>query len=139
MTTYDYGAQTPTQTGGPAASGGTQEQAKHAAQTAADEGAHLADVAKSEAQSVAADAKEQARTANVADEAWKTFARWPILRAILGWTLFVGLLGVVLAVVPSAGPTRACSAVARTSPRRRTGAVRRTRARMGRPPGPRWQ
>lgn len=33
--------------------------------------------------------------ANVADEAWKTFARWPILRAILGWTLFVGLLGVV--------------------------------------------
>jgi hypothetical protein len=30
--------------------------------------------------------------ANVADEAWKTFARWPVLRAILGWLLFVGLL-----------------------------------------------
>ncbi len=30
--------------------------------------------------------------ANVADEAWKTFARWPILRAVLGWLVFVGLL-----------------------------------------------
>lgn len=67
MTTYDYGAQAPTQTGGPADSGGAQQQAKHAAQTAADEGAHLTDVAKSEAQSVAADAKEQAR--NLVDEA----------------------------------------------------------------------
>jgi hypothetical protein len=33
--------------------------------------------------------------ANVADEAWKTFARWPVLRAILGWLLFVGLLAAV--------------------------------------------
>lgn len=33
--------------------------------------------------------------ANVADEAWKTFARWPILRAVLGWLLFVGLLAVL--------------------------------------------
>lgn len=30
--------------------------------------------------------------ANVADEAWKTFARWPVLRAIFGWLLFLGLL-----------------------------------------------
>lgn len=30
--------------------------------------------------------------ANVADEAWKTFARWPLLRAVIGWMLFVGLL-----------------------------------------------
>lgn len=30
--------------------------------------------------------------ANVADEAWKTFARWPILRALFGWALFIGLL-----------------------------------------------
>jgi hypothetical protein len=30
--------------------------------------------------------------ANVADEAWKTFARWPVLRAIFGWTVFVALL-----------------------------------------------
>ena len=30
--------------------------------------------------------------ANVADEAWKTFARWPVLRAVLGWLLFLGLL-----------------------------------------------
>lgn len=30
--------------------------------------------------------------ANVADEAWKTFARWPLLRAILGWMLFIGML-----------------------------------------------
>ncbi|TAG27327.1 MAG: hypothetical protein EAZ36_06945 [Verrucomicrobia bacterium] len=30
--------------------------------------------------------------ANVADEAWKTFARWPVLRAMIGWALFVGLL-----------------------------------------------
>ena len=30
--------------------------------------------------------------ANVADETWKTFARWPILRAVFGWLLFVGLL-----------------------------------------------
>lgn len=30
--------------------------------------------------------------ANVADEAWKTFARWPLLRAIIGWLFFVGLL-----------------------------------------------
>ncbi len=33
--------------------------------------------------------------ANVADEAWKTFARWPLLRAGLGWLLFVGLLAAV--------------------------------------------
>lgn len=33
--------------------------------------------------------------ANVADEAWKTFARWPVLRAIFGWLLFVGLLAVI--------------------------------------------
>ena len=33
--------------------------------------------------------------ANVADEDWKTFARWPVLRAILGWLLFVGLLAAV--------------------------------------------
>jgi hypothetical protein len=33
--------------------------------------------------------------ANVADEAWKTFARWPILRAVFGWLLFVGLLAAV--------------------------------------------
>lgn len=33
--------------------------------------------------------------ANVADEAWKTFARWPLLRAALGWLLFVGLLAAV--------------------------------------------
>lgn len=30
--------------------------------------------------------------ANVADEAWKTFARWPLLRAIIGWLMFIGLL-----------------------------------------------
>lgn len=30
--------------------------------------------------------------ANVADEAWKTFARWPVLRALFGWALFIGLL-----------------------------------------------
>ncbi len=30
--------------------------------------------------------------ANVADEAWKTFARWPVLRAVLGWLFFLGLL-----------------------------------------------
>ncbi len=30
--------------------------------------------------------------ANVADEAWKTFKRWPVLRAVVGWTFFVGLL-----------------------------------------------
>jgi hypothetical protein len=30
--------------------------------------------------------------ANVADEAWKTFARWPLLRAMIGWLLFIGLL-----------------------------------------------
>ena len=33
--------------------------------------------------------------ANVADEAWNTFARWPILRAVFGWLLFVGLLAAV--------------------------------------------
>lgn len=33
--------------------------------------------------------------ANVADEAWKTFARWPILRAVFGWLLFVGLLAAI--------------------------------------------
>ena len=33
--------------------------------------------------------------ANVADEAWKTFARWPILRAVLGWILFLGLLALI--------------------------------------------
>jgi len=33
--------------------------------------------------------------ANVADEAWKSFARWPLLRAVLGWLLFVGLLASV--------------------------------------------
>jgi hypothetical protein len=67
MTTYDYGADAPTQTSSPSDAGGAQGQAKHVAQTASDEGAHLADVAKSEAQSVAADAKEQAR--NLMDEA----------------------------------------------------------------------
>lgn len=67
MTTYDYGADAPTQTGGSGDNGDTTQQAKHAAQTAADEGAHLAETAKSEAQSVAADAKEQAR--NLVDEA----------------------------------------------------------------------
>lgn len=67
MTTYDYGANAPTQPGGSSDSGGAQQHAKHAAQTAADEGAHLADVAKSEAQSVATDAKEQAR--NLMDDA----------------------------------------------------------------------
>ncbi|WP_322937001.1 hypothetical protein [Nocardioides bizhenqiangii] len=67
MTTYDYGADAPTQTGGAGASGGAKDQAKHAARTAADEGAHLAEAAKSEAQSVATDAKEQAR--NLVDEA----------------------------------------------------------------------
>jgi hypothetical protein len=30
--------------------------------------------------------------ANVADETWKTFARWPILRAVLSWVLFLNLL-----------------------------------------------
>jgi hypothetical protein len=30
--------------------------------------------------------------ANVADEAWKTFARWPVLSAVLGWLIFLGLL-----------------------------------------------
>jgi hypothetical protein len=30
--------------------------------------------------------------ANVADEAWKTFKRWPVLRAVAGWTFFIGLL-----------------------------------------------
>lgn len=30
--------------------------------------------------------------ANVADEAWKTFARWPLLRAFVGWLFFLGLL-----------------------------------------------
>ena len=30
--------------------------------------------------------------ANVADEAWKTFARWPILRAVFAWLVFIGLL-----------------------------------------------
>ena len=33
--------------------------------------------------------------ANVADEAWKTFTRWPILRAVLGWLIFIGLLAVI--------------------------------------------
>jgi len=33
--------------------------------------------------------------ANVADEAWKTFTRWPVLRAVLGWLIFIGLLAVV--------------------------------------------
>ena len=33
--------------------------------------------------------------ANVADEAWKTFARWPVLRAVFGWLLFVGLLAAI--------------------------------------------
>jgi hypothetical protein len=33
--------------------------------------------------------------ANVADEAWKTFARWPVLRAIFGWLMFVGLLAAI--------------------------------------------
>lgn len=33
--------------------------------------------------------------ANVADEAWKTFTRWPILRAVLGWLMFIGLLAVI--------------------------------------------
>ncbi len=30
--------------------------------------------------------------ANAADEAWQTFSRWPVLRVILGWLVFVGLL-----------------------------------------------
>jgi hypothetical protein len=30
--------------------------------------------------------------ANVADEAWRTFRRWPILRAVVVWLLFIGLL-----------------------------------------------
>ena len=33
--------------------------------------------------------------ANVADEAWRTFRRWPLLRAIAGWLLFIGLLGAI--------------------------------------------
>lgn len=33
--------------------------------------------------------------ANVADEAWKTFKRWPVLRAVLGWCLFVALLAAI--------------------------------------------
>ncbi|MCX6936379.1 MAG: hypothetical protein NTU80_00555 [Verrucomicrobia bacterium] len=33
--------------------------------------------------------------ANVADEAWKTFARWPVLRAVMGWILFLGLLALI--------------------------------------------
>ena len=67
MTTYDYGANAPTQTPGQTAPDGAQEQAKHAAGTAGDEGKHLAGVAKGEAQSVAADAKTQAR--NLVDDA----------------------------------------------------------------------
>lgn len=30
--------------------------------------------------------------ANAADEAWRTFARWPVLRVLLGWICFIGLL-----------------------------------------------
>jgi hypothetical protein len=67
MTTYDYGANAPTQTPGQTPPDGVQEQAKHAAGTAGDEGKHLAGVAKGEAQSVATDAKEQAR--NLVDDA----------------------------------------------------------------------
>lgn len=67
MTTYDDGANAPTQTGGAAGSGDAKEQAKQAAGTAADEGKHVADVARSEAQSVAADAQEHAR--NLLDDA----------------------------------------------------------------------
>jgi hypothetical protein len=33
--------------------------------------------------------------ANVADEAWKTFARWPVLRVVFLWLLFVGVLAVL--------------------------------------------
>jgi len=33
--------------------------------------------------------------ANVADEAWKTFRRLPLLRAIVGWMLFIGLLAFI--------------------------------------------
>lgn len=33
--------------------------------------------------------------ANAADEAWQTFARWPVLRAVFFWMLFVGLLAVL--------------------------------------------
>jgi hypothetical protein len=33
--------------------------------------------------------------ANVADEAWSTFARWPMLRAVFGWLLFIGLLAAI--------------------------------------------
>src|SRR5690606_14249237 len=33
--------------------------------------------------------------ANVADEAWKTFARWPVLRVVFLWLLFVGVLAVI--------------------------------------------
>ncbi|HEX2099189.1 MAG TPA: hypothetical protein VHF69_00915 [Candidatus Synoicihabitans sp.] len=31
--------------------------------------------------------------ANVAGETWRTFLRWPMLRAIAGWLIIVGLLG----------------------------------------------
>lgn len=33
--------------------------------------------------------------ANAADEAWQTFARWPVLRTIFFWLLFVGLLATI--------------------------------------------
>jgi hypothetical protein len=32
---------------------------------------------------------------NVADQTWKSFARWPALQGIVLWTLFLGLLGTV--------------------------------------------
>lgn len=31
--------------------------------------------------------------ANVAGETWRTFQRWPVLRAIVGWGIILGLLG----------------------------------------------
>jgi len=31
--------------------------------------------------------------ANVAGETWRTFKRWPVLRAIVGWLIILGLLG----------------------------------------------
>lgn len=55
MTTYDY------RTGTDSETGGTTEQAKQAASTAATDGKHLAEEAKGEAKSVAADAQAQAR------------------------------------------------------------------------------
>jgi hypothetical protein len=33
--------------------------------------------------------------ANVADEAWQTFRRWPVLRALVAWILFIALLATI--------------------------------------------